>query len=80
MHMTRTRWWHLLHDWHSTLWTVLMWLWAYLVFLPLALVASAFLYLFAFGFMAVLLVKETCGEECAGLLAITTLGVIWYVL
>jgi len=72
----RSRWWHSLHDWNSFVWKVLMWVYAYCVFLPLALLVNAMLYISACAFMIIIVAKEALGVEAVGLTLLTVITLV----
>lgn len=72
----RSRWWHSIHDWNSIMWRVLMWVYAYVLFLPLALLVNAVLYISACAFMVIIVAKEALGVEAVGLILLTAITLV----
>lgn len=55
---------------------VLMWVYAYCIFLPLALLVNAVLYISACAFMVIIVAKEVIGVEFVGLTLLTAITLV----
>jgi len=53
-----------------------MWVYAYCIFLPLALLVNAVLYISACAFMVIIVAKEVIGVEFVGLTLLTAITLV----